>query len=99
MEGKDKRVSRRDALKRMAKASVGVGMGLQLIGAFVPAAHAATTAVQGPRFTTIGHVASAVTSLQAAAAENSDRSGTYTNGAGYSNGNTYYYDQYVQYKD
>lgn len=98
MEGKEARVSRRDALKRMAKASVGVGVGLQLIGAFVPAAHAAT-AVPGAKFSTIGHVVSPAGSLQAAVAGSGDRSGTYTNGAGYSNGNTYYYDQYVQYKD
>lgn len=98
MEGKESKVSRRDALKRMAKASMGLGMGLQLIGTFVPAAQAAT-AVQGARFSTIGHVSSPGNSLQAAAAESVDKSGTYTNGAGYSNGNTYYYDQYVQYKD
>lgn len=98
MEGKEVKVSRREALKRIAKTSVGVGMGLQLIGAFVPAAHAAT-AVQGVKFSTIGHVSSPANSLEAAVANSPDRSGTYTNGNGYSNGPNYYYDQYVQYKD
>ena len=98
MEVKEVKVSRREALRRIAKTSVGVGMGLQLIGAFVPAAHA-VTAGQGPKFSTIGHVSFPANSLEAAVASSSDRSGTYTNGNGYTNGPNYYYDKYVQYKD
>jgi hypothetical protein len=50
--------ARREAIRRMAKASMGIGMGLQLAGAFVPAAQAVTPA-QGARFGIIGQHVSA----------------------------------------
>ncbi len=88
--------SRRDALKRMAKASVGVGIGLQLIGVFVPAAQAAPTE-QGARFSTIGHVSSSANIMQPDSREVGVRScGVYTNGGSYSQNG---YTQYGKYAD
>ena len=99
MEGKDARTSRRDALKRMAKASVGIGMGLQLVGAFVPqGAHAAAPAGQGTRFSTLGQECSPADSQQAAARENVLRScGVYTNGGSYAQNGYTQYGKYANY--
>ena len=96
MEAKEARFSRRDALKRMAKASVGVGMGLQLVGVFVP--HGASAAgAEGPRFTTIGHVSSQADTLRSCSNAGSTRScGVYTNGGSYSQNG---YTQYGKYQD
>ena len=78
---KNEKTSRRDALRRMAKASMGVGMCLQLVGSFVPAAQAALTPAQGARFGIIGHMSSPAIGVQtAAAALNATNSDCYTNG-------------------
>ncbi|HNW42901.1 MAG TPA: hypothetical protein PKI19_00245 [Elusimicrobiales bacterium] len=96
MEANEKGVSRRDALRRMAKVTMGIGMGLQLVGSFVPSGHAAVTAAQGARFSTIGQVSSPAIGVATAGAVNSvTREGCYTNGAGYSNNGYQPYSKYV----
>jgi len=94
MEKSDKS-SRRAALKRMAGASVGLGMGLHLIGAFVPAAHAAINAGQKNGAGIVGYMAS---SAGVAAFQNDGgiEKGSYNNGASYTNGPTYSYSQYLR---
>ena len=82
MMEKNEKTSRRDAIKRMAKASMGISMGLQLMGAFAPAAHAGTVAFKGERFNTIGQVVS----VAAAVGTSVNPMGTYTNGCSYAGG-------------
>lgn len=98
MEEKEARFSRREALKRMAKASVGVGMGLQLVGVFVPRGLSAAAAdPESPRFTTIGHVSSQADTLRGCARPGATRScGVYTNGGGYTQNG---YSQYGKYQN
>ncbi len=70
MTEKNDKTSRRDALRRMAKASMGIGMCLQLAGTFAPAAYAVSAPVQGARFGIIGGVSSPANAvLKATAAD------------------------------
>ena len=79
--GNNKKTSRRDAIKRMATASMSISMGLQLVGAFAPSAHAGIVASKGERFNTIGQIVSV-----AATVASVDSRGTYTNGCSYAGG-------------
>lgn len=96
MENNEK-PSRRDAIRRMAKVSMGVGMTLQLFGGFAAGVQAAVPSAQGARFGIIGYVSSPAIGVQSTAShmESVTREGCYTNGAGYSNNGYMPYSKYV----
>ena len=82
MEEAKVKLSRRDAIKRMAKASMGIGIGLQHVGTFVPIPHTGLASAKGERFNTIGQVVS----VAAVAAPEISEMGVYTNGCSYAGG-------------
>ncbi|MDQ7772764.1 MAG: hypothetical protein RDU13_04485 [Elusimicrobiales bacterium] len=89
--------SRREALKRMAKVSFGMGLGLQLIGAFVPQAEAAAPGRISPRFDTIGKVSLPAGLPNGVSQDNTLRGcGVYTKGGGYAQNG---YADYGRYQD
>jgi hypothetical protein len=85
--GKNEKTSRRDAIRRMAKASMGIGMGLQLMGTFAPSTHAMMSVGHGARFSTIGHVSSTAVGVVTAAVDDKTDcyNVAYSNDGGYAN--------------